>query len=628
MIIKELYLESFGKFKNTSLVLEPGINLLYGDNEAGKTTIHAFVRAMLFGLERKRGRGADKDEYTRYAPWGSPDYFQGMMRFEIEGKLYRIERNFYWNKKSVKIIREEDGTELSEEDRRILFGGLYETSYANTVSIGQLGTKPGEELESVFKDYVINLTTTKTAELNMTRAITNLNQKKKELVAAGRPERANELKASYMADRAEMENLKKQGAELCRLLAEKKAEEKALTQQWNAEKKVEDAAREELNLIQREITALREKNNYVTQLSAQMEDEYRKQMEEIKRDKESLRQKYGFDTLEGAVSVVMATKKKNVIVWPVFVVVWLLIVLTIAAFVFNLKTVIIILGCIGTIAAVLALFFSMRQRERKKNERLDFLDEGRVSCLKVMEQEKQLNKKEETIIQKKNLVSGLWEEIREKEAVLQEKKEHLPLASREILDKKERIETEGQKCRWELEQTEERTEIVNQEMKVLQNKLNFLKANEEEIEAINQAITNIGKVADIIKGSFGVELNKKASEYIASITKGKYQKITVDNKMNITVYDGNNTRNVEQLSKGTIEQMYLALRLAAADIIFSEDRKPVLLDDALVTYDNKRMAEALGCMAAHVEQVLLFSCHTREKAVMDATKIPYHMVRI
>lgn len=628
MIIKELYLKKFGKFKNTSLMLEPGINLIYGDNEAGKTTVHAFVRAMLFGLERKRGRGADKDDYSRYAPWDSPDYYQGMMRFEADGILYRIERNFYWNKKSAKIVREEDGTELTEEEGKLLFGGLYETSYANTVSIGQLGTKPGEELESVFKDYVINLTSTKNAELSMTRAITNLNQKKKELVAAGRPEKINELRASHMARRAEKESLKRQNAELCRLLAEKNAEEKALAKQWDAEKKVEDTAKEELTLVQRDIAALREKINYVTQVSGQMEDEYQNQLQEMEQEKESLRQEYGFDTLEGAASFVMETKKKSVIVWPVFAVTWMFIILTVAAFALNLKSYMIMIGCIGTVAAILALFFSMKKRERKKNERLDFLDEGRIACLKIMEEEKQLDKKKETLNQKKAVISGQWEKLHKKEAELQEKKEHLPLASRELLDEKERIEIEGQKCRWELEQIEEREDVVEQEMAVLQKKLDFLKANEEEIAAINQAIANIGQVADMIKGSFGVELNKKASEYIASITKGKYQKITVDDRMNITVCDGSSMRNVEQLSKGTIEQMYLALRLAAADIIFSEERKPVLLDDALVMYDNKRMAEALRCMAENVEQVLLFSCHTREKAVMDATKVPYHMVRL
>lgn len=628
MIIKELYLENFGKFRNTSLMLKPGINLIYGDNETGKTTIHAFVRAMLFGLERKRGRGADKDDYSRYTPWDCPDYYQGMMRFEVDGVLYRIERNFYWNKKNVKIVREEDGRELTEEEGKTLLGGLYETSYANTVSIGQLGTKPGEELESVFKDYVINLTSTKNAELNMTRAITNLNQKKKELVAAGKPEKINELRAAYTACRAEKESLKKQNAELCRLLAEKKAQEEALTRQWNAEKKVEDAAKDELNLIQHDIAALREKINYVTQISDQMNEEYQKQLREIEEEKESFRQKYGFDTLEGAASFVLETKKKSVIAWPLFAITCLLIFVTITAFVLNLKPYMTVLSCICTVVALLALFLSARRRERKKNERLDFLDEGRIACLKMMEEEKQLDKKKETVIQKKAAISGQWEKLHEKEAGFQEKKEHLPFASKELLDEKERIETEGQKCRWELEQIEEKEENVDQEMAVLQKRLDILKANEEEIAAINQAISNIGQVADMIKGSFGVELNKRASEYIAFITKGKYRKITVDDRMNITVCDGNSMRNVEQLSKGTIEQMYLALRLAAADIIFSEDRKPVLLDDALVMYDNKRMAEALKCMADNVEQVLLFSCHTREKAVMDAKKIPYHMVRL
>ena len=53
MIIKDIQLTNFGKFNHKSVSLEPGLNIIYGENEAGKTTIHTFIRGMLFGIEKQ-----------------------------------------------------------------------------------------------------------------------------------------------------------------------------------------------------------------------------------------------------------------------------------------------------------------------------------------------------------------------------------------------------------------------------------------------------------------------------------------------------------------------------------------------------------------------------------------------
>ena len=58
MIIKQLNLDHFGKFHGREIDLNPGVNIIYGANESGKSTVHAFIQSMLFGAERLRGRGA------------------------------------------------------------------------------------------------------------------------------------------------------------------------------------------------------------------------------------------------------------------------------------------------------------------------------------------------------------------------------------------------------------------------------------------------------------------------------------------------------------------------------------------------------------------------------------------
>ena len=52
--------------------LSPGINVLYGENESGKTTTHTFIRSMFYGVRRLRGKAALNDTYTKYEPWENP----------------------------------------------------------------------------------------------------------------------------------------------------------------------------------------------------------------------------------------------------------------------------------------------------------------------------------------------------------------------------------------------------------------------------------------------------------------------------------------------------------------------------------------------------------------------------
>ena len=69
----DLYISGFGKFHDTAVSFEDGLNVIYGKNEAGKSTIHTFIRGMLFGIERQRGRAARNDIYSKYEPWENSD---------------------------------------------------------------------------------------------------------------------------------------------------------------------------------------------------------------------------------------------------------------------------------------------------------------------------------------------------------------------------------------------------------------------------------------------------------------------------------------------------------------------------------------------------------------------------
>ena len=66
MKIEKLEIRNFGKMQNRTLEFSDGIQLISGENESGKSTVHTFIRSMLFGMTRGRGRAAKNDVYSRY----------------------------------------------------------------------------------------------------------------------------------------------------------------------------------------------------------------------------------------------------------------------------------------------------------------------------------------------------------------------------------------------------------------------------------------------------------------------------------------------------------------------------------------------------------------------------------
>ena len=154
MKLLELHIDGFGKFHDRTISFHNGINVIYGKNEAGKSTLHTFIRGMLFGIERGRGRAAKNDTYSKFEPWENSGTYEGWLRLEKDGTVYRIERRFRKDDKSLRVINETKGVE--EEPTKAfmeqLLGGLNETAYNNTISIGQLkshGRKHGRGVKKL-----------------------------------------------------------------------------------------------------------------------------------------------------------------------------------------------------------------------------------------------------------------------------------------------------------------------------------------------------------------------------------------------------------------------------------------------------------------------------------------------
>ena len=173
MVIRELYIRNFGKLREQHFYLHNGIQVISGENEFGKTTLHAFIRAMLFGLERGRGRAAAKDDFTRYEPWDSPGDYAGAMRFSCGERTFRLERSFDRYTKRASLVCEDDGEELSVEqgDLDMLLGGLTPGVFDSTVSVGQLRAEPGQELYDALENYAVNYFETGSGEIDLSAAM-------------------------------------------------------------------------------------------------------------------------------------------------------------------------------------------------------------------------------------------------------------------------------------------------------------------------------------------------------------------------------------------------------------------------------------------------------------------------
>ena len=93
----------------------------------------------------------------------------------------------------------------------------------------------------------------------------------------------------------------------------------------------------------------------------------------------------------------------------------------------------------------------------------------------------------------------------------------------------------------------------------------------------------------------------------------------LDEQFKISLINGERKIPLEQVSRGTVEQVYFALRMAASDILHEEEY-PVVLDDTFVYYDDVRLERTLRWLLENRKQVLLFTCQKREQDILEKIK--------
>ncbi|HEY5555463.1 ATP-binding protein [Acetobacterium sp.] len=194
MKITKLTMKAFGKFNNKTIALEPGLNLIQGNNEAGKTTAQAFIQGMYFGFYKPyRKKKTYASEYEKYLPWELFDY-SGSLIYEVDGREIRLERNFLRGKDSLTIYDNATGENITDSFKydsvirqHLPLAELEMTPgiYNNTVNIRQLPVElePGPQEE--IRECYLKMLKSDGTDMNLKGIVRRLEEKKKNIGRSG-----------------------------------------------------------------------------------------------------------------------------------------------------------------------------------------------------------------------------------------------------------------------------------------------------------------------------------------------------------------------------------------------------------------------------------------------------------
>ncbi len=498
MVILEVGITNFGKLHGVNLFFQKGVNVIYGDNEAGKSTIHAFIRAMLFGIERQRGRASKTDEFSKYEPWENPASYEGVMRFQKGRGVYRIYRCFSHDNWKTEIVNETTGEELTEEELKGLLGGITESSFTNTVCISQMKAEPGQTLSEELQNTMVNYLSAGEPEWDMRKAFVFLAEEKKRLIKQYQPKLEEELQ--------------------------------------NAE--------EDLRIIEEELL-----QQTIRKEEAQEElEEMRKQIKQEKQAYEN------------------SSRQKRLMYIELFLSAVSFFIMVFCYVMGYWREGVWIFGILALICAFLAW----------KGHALTSVS------VAFMEAEK----REKT----------LYEQI--------------------------------QKVEWKLEQMKERAVIYQSGLEGCRQQVEENRKLYQQISAVMLAEQTLKQVAGSMQKNVSEHMRERMSHLLSEITDNKYNKVFIQENNEIFLYGQNRKIPLYQLSRGAAEQVYLALRLAAADSIMGYESMPLLLDETFVYYDKERLQSTLAALTQQARQILLFTCHQREKEILDNMEKTYHLLEL
>ena len=674
MILEKLYIDGFGKFSDYSLNFSPSIQILYGENEAGKSTIHAFIQAMLYGIPK----GASKKEvFFQYRPFSKALGFGGSLTFSHQGKSYCVQRDFLQGGEAHITIPPQ-GEKLFEGESFLqsVLSPFSLESFKNTVSIRQLKSSTEREMVYELQAMLSNFQESGNVELNPQAALDYLEQEEARLTEKMIPDATKR----YSGLLGEVKNTRRS---LSLLEAEEaqSSEEKSLKGSAPEEAMIEETDREETDgeeidgkrkageesfeknsspvkncilqeeslELQRKVAEIEETREEWNRLSSLLEKEGLNNKEELLLEQEKMLQYLSHEQEEKELG------KSSIFLYPLFCFFALCFaVLTTLSFLYAYTSVALprfpffSMGfsaylypffCAFLLFLLLALsqrrIFTQQQRwvKQEKREFEEILAKRNISTFLQFQNSSKEELREEGSSYTQAKVLQYYNTLLEKWGEKEELEKSLALLEESYQKEKNLwLETsykEKQKEQWE--------ELLRQ-YGILQNKADLIRPSleeneklQEKREALLEAKERIRQIAGEIRKSFAFHLNEDCGKALSEITGGRYDSLWIDEQLHIYVNAKEGFFPLEQASTGTIDQLYLALRLSMALLLQRENRDllPLLFDDSFAMYDEKRLAASIGYLKkAYPAQILLFTCHHREEKILKELGIPFEQAEL
>ena len=182
MKINKIKINSYGKLKEKEIELKDGINIIYGKNESGKSTLLNFIVNSFYGISKNK-KGKEYSDVEKYTPWLGEE-FSGKLEYELNNKnKYEIYRDF--KKKNPKIFNEnmEDISKEFNIDKSKGNEFFYEQTkvdeelFLSTVVVGQQEVKLGKQEQNILVQKIANLVGTGDDNVSYKRAIDRINRR-------------------------------------------------------------------------------------------------------------------------------------------------------------------------------------------------------------------------------------------------------------------------------------------------------------------------------------------------------------------------------------------------------------------------------------------------------------------
>ena len=650
MKINKIKINSYGKLKNKEINLENNFNIIYGKNESGKSTLLKFILNIFYGASKNK-KGKDISDFEKYKPWNSEEY-SGKLSYELDNKnKYEIYREF--NKKNPNIFNEngEDilkefnidknkGSEFFFEQTQISEEMFLATSVAM-----QQEVKIEKNTQNILIQKISNLLETGEDKISYKKAVEKLNRMQLEKIGTerSREKPINIIQKNIETDEEKINELKKYENLEYELEEEKnkiknKINEKEIKNNLLKEIKIKN---EKNNLENEKIkikeNIIEENKNKINLINNNLEKINNKILEE-KNNSKNINGKYEKNKLNKKLNIFLIIIILINILWFLFIP--KIIENKIIKYIFLL-----------TVPTYLIFYVFLKN---KLNKKIKIIENNQKNNLEKINNEKiniENNKKiyEENLNQllneinkiktENNLLNNLEENklINKYEKNINKNEINYLLKTGNINNEINLLESEINNLKIEnnrLELQKENIEPQLENLSSLEEELYSLKEQYEELQKNNESIelvkTLLARAYDNMKNSVSPVFTQKLSNSIATITKGKYCKLNFNDEQGLIVeLENGNYIPAERLSTGTIDQLYLSLRLAMLDEI-SNEKVPIILDESFAYYDDERLKNILNYLVNEFNdrQIIIFTCSHREKDILTQENIHYNFVTI